>query len=452
MKNCNRLFFAIFFCFSVLKTQAQLGFCTGNSGDPIFEETFGAGSTYGRLPAGSKSSYKYKQGRPADGFYTIASSTFGWFNWFNIGDHTKDAKGRMLIVNAASKPGKFFEIPISGLCENTSYEFSSWLINIFPYYNRACGGNGKSKPINVTFEIWDSTNTVLLKSGDTGNIFSSVNPDWKQYALVFQTKPGQTSVILKMRNNGVGGCGNDLAIDDILFRTCGDAVVIEDSSKNINVTLGEHELPFSTTLKASPDYSVFSTHFYQWQQSLNGKNWTNIAGENKDSFSVTSLKNVAYYRVVLAEDAINLFNSSCNSYSAVYKVNIDKLKPPPPKPKKKVVKPKPRKKLKGIGVKGLAKPLVEINDGSLKKNIAPLDIDITNSIVLTKTEKRVIIVMDGLNTITNKVWIDGAKGRFVQTGEEIIKQGDANGGFIIEETLYIKARYGYNSIKRRYKY
>ena len=98
-----------------------------------------------------------------------------------------------------------------------------------------CGGNGI--PINVRFEIWDITDTNLLASGDTGNVSGSTSPDWLQYGLVFQTEPGQTAVILKMINNGIGGCGNDLAIDDIVFKTCGDFISIIDTFNN-------NELPF----------------------------------------------------------------------------------------------------------------------------------------------------------------------------------------------------------------
>jgi len=42
-------------------------------------------------------------------------------------------------------------------------------------------------------------------------------PEWEQYAWFSRPKPGPNGlVILKMRNNSNGGCGNDLAIDDIV--------------------------------------------------------------------------------------------------------------------------------------------------------------------------------------------------------------------------------------------
>ena len=427
----------LFFIFSILKTEAQLGFCTGNSGDPIFIEDFGFGQRDSPLPSGT-TTYMFTTGDPNDGYYKVSSKTDS-YNWISVKDHTaNDINGKSLIINANTVPGEFFRIPVSDLCENTTYEFSSWLIHLMPSNRPMHVRNNKIKPINVKFEIWDSTDTVLLKSGSTGDIFSSMVPNWEQYGLVFQTEPRQTSVILKMRNNGVGGYGNDLAIDDIMFRTCGDAVVIEDSLKKTrNVSIYENELPYSTKLVATPDFSVFSTHFYQWQKSNNGTDWVNITGENSNSFSVKNINDVTYYRALIAEDAINLLNASCHSNSEVYKVNI--LAPKKPKkPKISVPKklPKARKKMdkvSDIGLKGLTKiNTLGINEiPKFKKEVEILNLD-----RLIKTRKQVIVVRDGLKIINDKVWIDGAIGMFVQTGQKIIKQGDANANIIVEETIY----------------
>jgi hypothetical protein len=433
--------------FSVLNLQAQLGFCTGNSGDPIFIEDFGVGYRTDPLPSGS-TTYKFTSDVPRDGSYKVSSNT-KWFGWFWTDDHTpNDKNGRSLIVNASNTPGEFFRIPVSGLCENTTYEFSSWLINLFPS-SSSCGTYESPRPINVTFEIWDSTNKTILKSGNTGNIYSSRQPNWQQYGLVFQTRPGQTSVILKMRNNGTGGCGNDLAIDDIVFRTCGDAVVIENSlKKRNNISIEENDLPYSTKLTAIPDFSVFSTHFYQWQKSKDGVNWSNISGENKNTFLLKNIKEITYYRVLIAEDAINLLNTSCNSSSDIYKVNIIASKKPkkekPPIVRKKVAK------IKAINSKEITKINTPNLDKLIKPEKQPLKVDIISVNKNLKTEKEVIIVRDGIKIIKHKVWIYGVPGRFVQTGEKIIKKGSDGAGFRIKETIYTKAFYGYNSTTRIY--
>ena len=296
----------------------QLGFCNGNSGDPIFSETFGTGTTNGpALPAGT-TTYNYINGGPQDGDYTISSNT-NWFGWHNTQDHTPgDTNGRSLIVNASFTPGEFYRRSVTGLCGSTSYEFSSWLINLLPQSGCSNAGN----PVNVSFEIWDSSDTNILASGDTGNIFGTNTPIWNQYALVFQTLPSQTSVILKMINNGIGGCGNDLAIDDIVFKTCGDFVSIIDSTSNSSVSLCISDTPYTVDLEAIPDFSVFNSHAYQWQQSTDGINWTDIIGETSETYQTFGIISTTFFRVKVAESAANLANDSCNTISEVFEIIV----------------------------------------------------------------------------------------------------------------------------------
>ena len=272
------------------------------------------------LPAGT-TTYTYGV-PPNDGFYTVSSNT-NHFDWLIVDDVTpNDTNGRMLIVNSDFSAGEFYRTTINGLCENTTYEFSSWLINLSPS-NGFCGNN--VIPINVKFEIWDSTDTNLLAFGDTGNITSTTTANWQQYALVFQTIPNQTSVILKMINNGIGGCGNDLAIDDIVFKTCGDSITVNDPSNNNNVSLCSSQTPYSTTITVIPDFSVFSTHFYQWEESSDGITWTNIVGEINPSITTSGITSTVYYRCKVAESPINLNNAFCNTVSEVYQVTVNQM-------------------------------------------------------------------------------------------------------------------------------
>ncbi|WP_411894119.1 T9SS type B sorting domain-containing protein [Winogradskyella sp. A2] len=297
-----------------------MSFCQGNSGDPIFYEDFGTGTNDVQLPPGT-TTYAYANGAdPNDGFYVVTSNT-DYFDWFDVQDVTpNDTNGRMLVVNSDFTAGEFYRTDISGLCENTTYEFSSWLLNLSPL-NGFCGSS--LIPINVRFEIWDDTDTNLLASGATGAIGGTLTPDWNQYALVFQTLPAQTSVILKMINNGSGGCGNDLAIDDIVFKSCGDLITSEDTSGNNSATICSSLTPFSQSITAIPDNVVFSSHFYQWQSSTDGINWTDLIGETTDVLNINGITTTTFYRAKVAEFASNLTNSDCITFSDVYEVNIN---------------------------------------------------------------------------------------------------------------------------------
>ena len=304
--------------FSTTQLIAQLGFCGGNSGDPIFTENFGAGTTDGpALPAGT-TTYNFTTGIPNDGDYTISSTT-NYFDWINVQDHTPgDTNGKSFIVNASFTAGEFYQQQVTGLCENTSYEFSSWLINLQSL--ASCEGN--SIPVNVRFQIWDETDTTLLAQGDTGSIFASANASWEQYALVFKTEPGQTSVILKMRNNSNGGCGNDLAIDDIVFKSCGDAVTVATNTDETSLVVCEDPGAVSRTITATPDFSIFSTHAYQWQQSIDQQTWTDIPGATNGSFNTPPVTTTTYFRVKTAEDPINVSNDLCNVVSDIFEIQV----------------------------------------------------------------------------------------------------------------------------------
>ncbi len=290
---------------------AQLGFCEGSKGDPIFQFDFsGSGQSFQQY-----TTYNLVSQSPQDGSYTVSSNldiqSDSWHSYF---PQTTVSNGNAMIVNASYEAGLFFEIQIPNLCENTTYEFSAFLMNIYDRSSNVCGDGGI--PINVRFEIWDETDTELINGGDTGDIASTTSPQWDQYGLTFQTEPGQETVILKIFNNGEGGCGNDLAIDDIIFRSCGDLTLIESpETETAEIGLCEENAPGTYTLTAIPDNAVYQDHFYQWQSKLEGEEFTDIPGATNQEYTASNITETTYYRVKVAEDQVNLSSALCSSAS-----------------------------------------------------------------------------------------------------------------------------------------
>ncbi|ORL46535.1 hypothetical protein IIF7_05807 [Zunongwangia atlantica 22II14-10F7] len=290
---------------------AQLGFCEGSKGDPIFQFDFsGSGQSFQQY-----TTYNLVSQSPQDGSYTVSSNldiqSDSWHSYF---PQTTASNGNAMIVNASYEAGLFFEIEIPDLCENTTYEFSAFLMNIYDRSSNVCGDGGI--PINVRFEIWDETDTELINGGDTGDIASTTSPQWDQYGLTFQTEPGQETVILKIFNNGEGGCGNDLAIDDIIFRSCGDLTLIESpETETAEIGLCEENAPGTYTLTAIPDNAVYQDHFYQWQSKLEGEEFTDIPGATNQEYTASNITETTYYRVKVAEDQVNLSSALCSSAS-----------------------------------------------------------------------------------------------------------------------------------------
>ncbi|CAM3964499.1 T9SS type B sorting domain-containing protein [Flavobacterium branchiophilum] len=317
------LFFILFCHFHVV--QAQLGFCTGTKGDPIFTENFGSGLDFGPALNPGITSYTFINGTPNDGQYTLHYRTNLYSSWHNSLDHTPDTdvngyNGKSLIVNASIAPNYFFKKVVTNLCVNTTFEFSAWLMNV---YNAASVGacSGTGIPINVTFEIWDETETTLLQSGNTNAIQGTNAPIWTQYGLVFTTASNQTSVVLKMRNNGAGGCGNDLAIDDIMFRSCGDLAQIKTAGVNSNfMNICQNQLPNDIQLQV--EINNPNNHVYQWQKSNDAINWTAISGANSTTYWVTNFSTTTYYRVKIAQDISNLNNDFCSTVTPEFGIHI----------------------------------------------------------------------------------------------------------------------------------
>lgn len=303
---------------------AQL--CQGSLGDPVVNITFGAGQNPG-TPLGSSTNYEYVEDFcPGDGYYTITNSTTNCFGntWLTVAeDHTPgDNNGYMMLVNASFVSGDFYLREVTGLCGGTTYEFAAWLINVIR--PSACGGNS-IKP-NITFNI-ETTAGQLLQTYSTGDIDASASPVWKQYGLFFTTPANTTTVVVRITNNSDGGCGNDLALDDITFRPCGPKVTIDiNGSADIkNICTGDTtSLNFGSFIQGS-----YTNTFYQWQISTDSIIWTDIAGANNPLYNIPAITAPGkyFYRLAVAEGN-NISISSCRIASEFVTVNVNTLPVP----------------------------------------------------------------------------------------------------------------------------
>ena len=188
------------------QTTAVVNVCgTANT----FIETFGTGTGYGDPLTGLTSYHKATNTDYGYGYYALINNTNlmgGYAGSYT--DHTGDANGRMLGVDATVEPGIFYRRRFTGLLPGIQYDFSAWAMNV----NAA----GIALP-NISFEIYDPVSGNLLNSSNTGNI-TTVGV-WQKSSLVFTAT--QSTIELVLRNNTPGTLGNDLAIDDITFGLAG---------------------------------------------------------------------------------------------------------------------------------------------------------------------------------------------------------------------------------------
>jgi gliding motility-associated-like protein len=314
----------LFTCLTSFTLESSAQLCSGSLGDPVATIDFGNGSSgFGLpLPAG-KTNYSFVYNScPVDGQYTITSATLNCFSrsWHSItNDHTPDDEGGyFMLVNASVGPGVFYVDTVKTLCDNTTYEFSSYIINMTN--SSSCGGNAITP--NLTFTIETESGQLLTKY-NTGNIAVQANPDWKQYGTYITTPANAGKIIIKISNNAPGGCGNDLALDDIVFRPCGPKVELSlDGKTTTDVSL---------CLSSANVYSLgatFSAGFIdpqkQWQSSIDsGKNWQNIVGEVNSFYNYQPTKEgMVLFRLLIGEGN-NIYIPSCRIASSPIKVTIN---------------------------------------------------------------------------------------------------------------------------------
>ncbi len=277
--------------------------CTGSLGDPIVNISFNYPNGVA-VPLGSSiTSYNYVTTNcPVDGSYTITANTSQCFGdtWHSVlSDHTGVPNSLYMLINASNLPGDFYIDTVKNLCANSTYEFASWILNVLK--SSSCGAN-PIKP-NITFRI-EKLDGTLIQSYNTNDIPSTISPTWLQYGFFFTTPLAVSDVVLRMRNNAPGGCGNDLALDDITFRRCGPLI-----SPNI---VGLNTISSSFCEGQIQTYNLVatvSTGFigpeYQWQQSINGTPYVDIAGAVGTNITInflpTNAVGIYKYRLAVSE-------------------------------------------------------------------------------------------------------------------------------------------------------
>lgn len=288
--------------------------CQGSLGDPVVHIDFGSGESLFGKSIGQSTNYSFVQtSQFQDGSYTIIKKMGGEYGgaWHEgITNHTpNDPNGYLMAVGANDIPGIFYETAIDeDLCPNTTYEFAAWVMNLMRL---------KGNRPNLTFYILKPDGEVLRRF-DTGDIVEREKPTWEQHGFLFTTS-NVSRVRIRIVNNGPGGYGNDLALDDITFRACGPQITtVIDNEVQQEKTICE-----GNGVQLSVQVAGSSTLQYLWQKQ-EGTVWKDLPGENTTSLSVSPSVLPAgdhQYRLVAAEST-NFNSPACRTASSVIKLHV----------------------------------------------------------------------------------------------------------------------------------
>jgi hypothetical protein len=231
--------------------------------------------------------YKLTNGRP---------------EWHNSSDHTGNTNGRAMVINAGLTAAEFYRDTIFGVTSNVTYSMYLYIMNVNTL--GTCGPTALLPKLQFIVESYNTTTHTFsqITTFSTGFIPQTTNPTWVAVGGSFQVPAGVTALRYRILNNSSGGCGNDLAIDDITFARANfiptslpvtglEASVLR-SGDNVSVqwqTLSEN-----------------NTHNFIVEKSYDAASWTNLddvaaAGYSttKRMYSSTDNKpgSVTYYRI-----------------------------------------------------------------------------------------------------------------------------------------------------------
>lgn len=302
--------------------------CKGALGDPVVNETFGAGSNFGgALPYTSM--FYVSSFCPDDGSYTIANSTADpnlggscHTSWHTVThDHTGDPNGYFMFINASFAKSVFYTQPINlQLCQKTTYEFSAYVLNLI----KLSASNDQTIQPDIKFTIKAPDGTILKSSENI--VPPTADPEWQKFSLFFTTPANVNSVIVELSNEAPGGNGNDLLLDDIQFRACGP--VIQTGFSTITANQPQNQCVGDSrnyTLKAQVG-DGYTDPSLQWQiNKSDGNGWLDIAGQTTDTYNFTISDNTAkiyQYRLSAAEQS-NIGSPDCRVSSGPLSVTVN---------------------------------------------------------------------------------------------------------------------------------
>lgn len=264
----------------------------------IICETFGAGPR-GPLPAGQTNFTYNPITCPGDGEYslmdTVSSGCHG-DAWHQVReDHTpNDVRGNMFVVNASYQPSAFYSQQVTGLCPGVTYEFSLWALNLNKIMVAgACDEYSLRNPI-IVMRI-EQTDGTLIKEVTQPAVPRTTTATWVQLAMQFAIQTNTDAIVVKLINNGLGGCGNDLAIDDIGFRPVHPDLTIQFPL----TTATQTTVCADTRLTLGVGTAVgYPNPVYLWQQSRDAINWTPAPGSGQATYTINPVRaGRTYYRL-----------------------------------------------------------------------------------------------------------------------------------------------------------
>jgi hypothetical protein len=219
----------------------------------------------------------------------------------------------MLIVNADANNDVMYRGSFrSSLCANQQYSISFYGAFVGnAAYQALCNAFGGFKYPKLKIRIRDGVSGLIITEASTTTIAGTT---WSQYGLKFLSPASYTDIIFEIINDAPGGCGNDIAIDDIQFGNCDALPVVNVGA----VSAGCIGSSTTFTSSLSDPAALPGSKDYQWQVGATALGpWVDIVGATASAYTIPSIAagdTGKYYRIIIAA-AGNISNLNCRYIS-----------------------------------------------------------------------------------------------------------------------------------------
>lgn len=233
-------------------------------------------------------------------------------NWLRLRDHTGNANGRMLVVNADAPANIIYRDTMPVSCPGQQYSFSFWTVFIGnSTYQTLCNGLGGFKYPRFLIRARDLATGLVITQFTTDSIASTT---WVQRGTKWVMPSGYTNILMEIINAGAGGCGNDFAIDDIQYGICDAAPTVSVTS--VSGCIGG-TATFTSTLSDTLVIPGAKQYQWQWSPAPGAGPWTNIGGATAATYVINPVNAIdtgRYYRVIVAANG-NIGIAQCQYIS-----------------------------------------------------------------------------------------------------------------------------------------
>lgn len=234
--------------------------------------------------------------------------------WVPIERDTTDSLGYKMIVNATGEPAILFQKEVTDLCEDTPYQFSVEVRNLsapFFYPNDPDGMDTVALP-NIDLIVAPvGTPTELLQAAPAAFNSGDITNDTtlRTIGFTFELNPGETDLLIALRNNGPDSLGNNFVLDNVLVAVCGPESLVNRET----VCPGE-----PMTLEAEINGDQFPDPALQWIESTDGgMSWAEVPGATARTLALPNPVEGTLYSYLVAVDAMKLQNPNCRINAAV---------------------------------------------------------------------------------------------------------------------------------------